>query len=137
MEYEKLNVNLKDIAQKALNTALDSLDNGKNTFSPFLIYEKDKKVKLKRFQSGNSAEAFNMALEYIEDMEDAPFAIALAYMDDVTLKDGRFPAIMINIYGDEEDSGYSYGQIYKIEAGAIMLLNKIMFLGNIRNALLF
>jgi hypothetical protein len=76
-----------------------------------------------------------MAEEEIEDLDEE--TVVLIYQNKIQLNDGNFDAIVSQIYNVEEDSGYSFGLIYKIEDAKIKFLNSRIFLGNVRNCLVF
>ena len=76
-----------------------------------------------------------MALEEIESLDEE--TVVLIYKDVIKLNDGSFDGIISQIYNVDEDSGYSFGLLYKLEDHKISFLNKRVFLGDVRNCLIY
>ncbi|MBB6499899.1 hypothetical protein [Pedobacter cryoconitis] len=136
MEYNNLTPELKETAEKAIDIALDILKTKTEKFHSFVIYG-EKKNKLERFITDSDDDALEQAIEFIEEIDDNSSAVVYAYQDEIKLKDGKEAAIVMNIYGDEEDNGYSFAQLYRYADNKIQLSDEKLFLGNIRNVLIF
>ena len=135
MNYNNLNIKLKNMTEKAINIALDSLENG-NQLYPFVVFGIDGK-SLQRFIVESADDAYNLAEGFIEEIdEESPIAI-LTYYDKLKFKDGEYDAIIIQAYDEDEEDGYSFGQLYENTDNKIRILNKKYFLGKIRNILIF
>ncbi|MDO3425579.1 hypothetical protein QWT87_11830 [Chryseobacterium sp. APV1] len=131
MEFEELEQELQSEIEKAEEIAIENIQNGVD-FSPF-IYFGEKNIK--KLKADSLDEAIEMAEEEIEDIEEE--TVVLIYKNNIQLNDGNFDAIVSQVYNVDEDSGYSFGLVYKIEDNKIKFLNKRVFLGNIRNCLIF
>lgn len=70
------------------------------------------------------------------EMEDTNITVLL-YQDDIELKDGKITAIISQLYEFDEDNGYSFGLGFKVLKDKIKLSNERVFLGEIRNFLMF
>lgn len=131
MEYSNLRDELKHAVEIAEELAIESIKNNVD-FSPY-IFSGDKQIR--RFFSDSLEDAIENAIEEIENMEEE--TVVLIFKDTIALKDGSFDAIVSQIYNDDEDFGHSFGLLYKIEDNTIKFLNKRVFLGEIRNCLIF
>ncbi|MBT2621198.1 MULTISPECIES: hypothetical protein [Chryseobacterium] len=131
MEFEDLEQELQSEVEKAEEVAIENIQNGIN-FSPF-IYFGEKSIK--KMVADSLDEAIEMAEEEIEDIGEE--TVVLIYKNNIKLNDGSFDAIVSQVYNVDEDSGYSFGLVYKIEDSKIKFLNKRVFLGNVRNCLIF
>jgi hypothetical protein len=131
MEFEELETTLQSEIEKAEEIAIENIQAGMN-FSPFIIFgEKE----IKKFKADSLEDAVDMALEEIESLEEE--TVVLIYKDVIKLNDGSFDGIVSQIYNVDEDSGYSFGLLYKIEDNKIRFLNKRVSLGDVRNCLIF
>jgi predicted SnoaL-like aldol condensation-catalyzing enzyme len=135
MEYQLLNEKIRIQTEKALDLSIDSLSNGQS-FSPFVLYGKEGD-KLERFFAESLDQVIEAAVEFIEDIEDGSKIVILCFMDKVKLNDGTFDAVITQIYGSDEDKGYSFGHVYKIDNDKLQFLNKVIYLGDIRNCLVY
>lgn len=134
MEYTHLSPSLQAAAVKAENIAIEQIQSQRD-FNPFVLYG-DSLDKLDRIQTRDTDEILEAAEEIIANIDDSETAV-LVYQDNIMLNDGTFDAIVCQIYNVDEDFGYSFGQIYRISEGKINLLNKRVFLGEVRNLLVF
>ncbi|MGN7824006.1 hypothetical protein ACTJJB_28030 [Chitinophaga sp. 22536] len=134
MEYTDLSPSLQAAMEKAENIATEQLQSLRD-FNPFILCG-ESLDKIERIQSRETDEMFEMAEEIIGEMDDSETTV-LTYPDTIMLNDGTFNAIVCQIYNVDEDFGYSFGQIYRIDAGKINFLNKRVFLGEVRNLLVF
>lgn len=135
MEYEKLDQALKTRAEEAINMALDLLSLSL-PIMPFILYGQANN-KLERFQLDDLEEAIELANEFIDEIEDGTRVAILCYLDMVQLNDGDFKAIIVQVYSTDEDTGYSFAQVYQLIENNIQLSNQKIFLGAIRNVLVF
>lgn len=135
MIYNDLNDKLKIKIENAEKLAIESISNN-NTFSPYIVYGKDMK-KIKRLISNSIDEAIDIAEVVIDEISDETETAILVYKDKIKLNDGTFNAIICQVYDDDEESGYSFGQIYKIINSKLSFSNERIFLGEIRNLILF
>ncbi|RAV29187.1 hypothetical protein [Sinomicrobium soli] len=131
MEYTNLDKRLQLVIEQAEELAIESIQSG-SEFSPYIFYDEK---KIKRIVSNNLEEAIDIAEDEIENMNSK--TVVLVFHDIVKLNDGSFKAIISQLYDEDEDSGYSYGLLYKIENSRIKFLNKRVFLGEVRNCLIF
>lgn len=131
MEFEDLEKYLQSEVEKAEEIAIENIQNGVD-FSPF-IYFGEKNIK--KVIADSLDEAIEMAEEEIEDIQEE--TVVLIYKNTITLNDGSFDAIVSQVYNQDEESGYSFGLVYKIEDNKMKFLNKRVFLGNIRNCLIY
>jgi hypothetical protein len=131
MEFEELETKLQSAIKKAEEIAIENIQAGID-FSPFIIFEEQ---EIKKFKADSLDDAIDMALEEIESLEAE--TVVLIYKDVIKLNDGSFDGIISQIYNVEEDSGYSFGLLYKIEDNKISFLNKRVSLGDVRNCLIF
>jgi len=128
MEFEDLEKDLQAEVEKGEEIAIENIQNGVR-FSPF-IYFGEKNIKKMIADSLDE-----MAEEEIESIDEE--TVVLIYSNKITLKDGSFDAIVSQVYNVDEGSGYSFGLVYKIEDNKMKFLNKRVFLGNVRNCLIF
>jgi hypothetical protein len=91
--------------------------------------------EIKKFKADSLEDAIDIALGEIESLEEV--TVVLIYKDVIKLNDGSFDGIVSQIYNVDEDSGYSFGLLYKIEGNKISFLNKRVYLGDVRNCLVF
>lgn len=131
MQYEELEKELQLEIEKAEEIAIGYLQERIN-YSPF-IYFGDNNIK--KFIADSLDEAIELATEEIEGMDEE--TVVLIYKETIELNDGDFDAIVSQIYNVNEDSAYSFGLLYKIESDTIKFLNKRVFLGDIRNCLIY
>ena len=124
MTYEKLNIEIREFTNEGIEIALDLLKSDTSDIAPFVITKNGLDKKLKKFFGTSKNEAIESAEEFIEEIEETPDLAMLIYKDKIKFKDGDLDSIILHIYGAEEESGYSYGQAYKIENGNIILLNE-------------
>ena len=135
MKYSELSDRIKSAIEKVENIATEEIA-GNSVFHPFLFY-KGKVNNLRRLMVDSIDEAIDLTEELIQDIEEDIDIVILTFKDKIELNDGIFDAIIYQIYDTDEDNGYSYGQIYEIKDGKIVFFNKKIFLGNIRNLLIF
>lgn len=135
MKYSELNNRIKTVVEKAENLAITGISNDID-ISPFLVYGGNSD-KIKRLIVDSIDEAIDLTEEELEELEEETNTVVLTFKDKISLKDGTFDSIIYQIYDTDEDDGYSFGQIYKIENGKIVFLNEKVFLGKIRNLLIF
>jgi hypothetical protein len=131
MEFEELEASLRSETEKAEEIAIVNIQEGIN-FAPFIYYPEK---NIKKIVADSLNDALEMAEEEIENLEQD--TVILIYRDTVKLNDGSFDAIISRIYDVNEDSGYSYGLSYKIEDSKLKFLNKRVFLGEVRNCLIY
>ncbi|NTD97592.1 hypothetical protein G6M26_08765 [Agrobacterium tumefaciens] len=131
MEFEELETKLQSAIEKAEEIAIENIQVGID-FSPYIVFEEK---EIKKFKADSLDDAVDMALEEIESLEEE--TVVLIYKDVIKLNDGSFDGIISQIYNVDEDSGYSFGLLYKLEDNKISFLNKRVFLGDVRNCLIF
>jgi len=131
MKFEELETKLQSAIEKAEEIAIENIQLGID-FSPFIVFEEK---EIKKFKADSLDDAIDKALEEIESLEEE--TVVLVYKDVIKLNDGCFDGIISQIYNVDEDSGYSFGLLYKIENDKISFLNKRVFLGDVRNCLIF
>jgi len=131
MDFEDLEKELQSEVERGEEVAIEYIQSGVQ-FSPF-IYFGEKNIK--KLVADSLDEALEMAEEEIEDIGEE--TVVLIYKNKITLNDGSFDAIVSQVYNVDEESGYSFGLVYKIEDNKIKFLNKRVFLGNVRNCLIF
>ncbi|WP_108867172.1 hypothetical protein [Aquimarina aquimarini] len=134
MKYSDLDKKLQEAIEKAENIAIENIKEHQS-FMPFILHG-EKMNKVKKIVSKNIDEIIDIAEEEIAEMEDSDIVI-LIYQDIIRLNDGDVNSIVSQVYGFEEDSGYSFGLGYRIGKDKIQFLNKRVFLGEIRNFLMF
>jgi len=131
MQFEELETTLQSEIEKAETNAIENIQAGVN-FSPFIIFgEKE----IRKFKADSLEDAIDMALEEIESLEEE--TVVLIYKDVIQLNEGCFDGIVSQIYNVDEDSGYSFALLYKIEDNKISFLNKRVSLEDVRNCLIF
>ena len=106
------------------------------SFSPFIIYGKEFN-KPERLMVNSIDEGIDIAVEFIEELSDGSEIVIFCYNEKIKLADGDVDAIITQIYGADEENGYSFAHAYKITNNEIVFLNKVIFLGNIRNFLVY
>ncbi|TNH02267.1 hypothetical protein [Testudinibacter sp. TR-2022] len=131
MEFINLKDDLKKSVEQAEEYAIINLQNNVK-FSPYISFGEK---KIQKIIADSVDEAIEIAQEEIEDLDEE--TVVFVYKDKIQLTDGTFDAIITQLFNEDEESGYSYGLAYKIENGKISFLNKHIFLGNIRNCLVF
>ena len=135
MKYKELKKDIKNTIEKAEEIAIKNLSEDIE-FSPYYIYGENSN-KLKKLIASNIEEALEIAEETIEEIDDETETVVLIYKEKVKLNDGTFDAIVSQVYNIDEDSGYSFGLLYKYSNNKIEFLNERVFLGNIRNLFMF
>lgn len=135
MEYLKLNKDLIKQAENAVKIASDFMLKSQ-FFSPFIIYGKESN-KLERLITDSIDKALDAGVEFIEEIDDNSEIVIFCYNEKIKLNDGNLDAIVTQIYGVDEETAYSFAHGYKIIDKQIVFLNKIIFLGNIRNCLVY
>jgi len=131
MEFLELKKELKQAVEQAEEYAIASLQSS-NDFFPY-IFSGDKKIK--KIIEDTIDDAIEIAHEEIEDMEEE--TVIFVYKEAIELADGKFDAIVTQVFNDDEDHGYSFALIYRIINNKISFLNQRVSLGNIRNVLIF
>ncbi|QJB31151.1 hypothetical protein HF324_07145 [Chitinophaga oryzae] len=134
MEYTDLTSSLQAAATKAENIAIEQIQSQRD-FEPFIL-SGDSLDVMQRIKTRDMDEILDIAEELLSASDDSETAV-LAYKDSITLNDGTFDAIVCQIYNVEEDNGYSFGLLYQIVNDNIRFLNKHVFLGKVRNLLIF
>ncbi len=119
------------MVEQAEEIAIGYIKNGIK-FHPY-IFTQDKKIE--KILCDSLDEAIDEAVEKIEAMNDE--TVVLIFYDKISLKDGNVDTIVSQIYNEDEDKGYSFGLGYKIEDGNIQFLNRRIYLGDIRNCLVY
>ncbi|KAE9526287.1 hypothetical protein [Testudinibacter aquarius] len=131
MEFINLKYDLKKSVEQAEEYAIINLQNNVE-FSPYIsLGEK----KIQKIIADSVDEAIEIAQEEIENLDEE--TVVFVYKDTIQLTDETFDAIITQLFNEDEECGYSYGLVYKIENSKISFLNKHIFLGNIRNCLVF
>ncbi len=125
MEYITLNNEIKIVIEKAEEIAISNLKNGIE-FHSYLIYGKESD-SIKKLISDSIEETIELAEEIIEKIDDDTETVVLIYKEKIELKDGLFDAIVSQVYNMDEDNGYSYALIYKVENDKIKFLNNHLF----------
>ena len=131
MEFIDLHDNLKQAVETAEQYAIMSIQNGVN-ITPYLSLGENKIQKIIAEDIDTAIEA---AQEEIEDLDAE--TVVFIYNDTLELADGTYEAIVSQLFNEDEDNGYSFGLAYKREDKKIVFLNKRVFLGNIRNCLVY
>ena len=131
MEFVNLKDDLKKSVEQVEEYAVINLQNNMD-FSAYISLGEN---KIQKIITDSVDEAIEIAQEEIEDLDEE--TVVFVYKDTIQLTDGTFDAIITQLFNEDEESGYSYGLVYKIENGKISFLNKHVFLGNIRNCLIF
>lgn len=138
MDYNNLSEEIRKFVDEVSNVAVGYLKKGE-MFSPFLASRHDGKNKMNKYQGGSLDKALELAENDIQNLT-ADICV-LTYIDTITLKDkgkeSKSTAIIFQIYGMEEDNGYSFALVYKFEGDRFFVANEKVFLGNIRNILIF
>lgn len=128
---KKLNPNLQAEVEKAEEIAISYiLSNIK--YSPFISFGN---THLKKFVADTLDEAIDAAVDEIENLEEE--TVVLVFHELIRLHDAKLDGIVSQVYNVDEDTGYSFGLLYKIEEGKIEFLKNRVFLGEIRNCLIF
>jgi len=136
LDYNKISSELKKVSEKPIEIALDIISTENSELHSFVIYGKNSD-KLERFACNSGDEALDAAIEFIKEIEDGSENVVYVFKETIELNDGEFDAIVVHVYGIDEDSGYSFGQLYRINDQKIQLMNEKVFLGKIRNVLAF
>jgi len=131
MQYGELEKELQLEIEKAEEIAIGYIQKHID-YSPY-IYFGDNNVK--KFVADSLYDAIELATEEIEDMDEE--TVVLIYKETIELNDGNFDAIVSQVYNVNEDSAYSFGLLYKIESDTVKFLNMRVFLGDIRNCLIY
>ncbi|WP_312076434.1 hypothetical protein [Chryseobacterium sp.] len=131
MEFKELSNKLQAFTIDAEEYAIKAIQENIK-FSPYIFLGSR---KMKKIIAENLDEVVEIATEEIEELEEE--TVVLIYHDKVKLNDGEFDGIISQIYDIDEDSAYSFGLLYKIESNTINFLNKRVFLGKVRNCLIF
>jgi hypothetical protein len=131
MEFEELPLELKQSVEDAETYAIAATQDN-TLFSPYIFLGSN---AIQKIIADDIDEAIEMAQEEIEAMGEE--TVVFVYRDIVKLADGSFDAIVTQLFNVDEDNGYSFGLIYKIADDKISFLNKRIFLGNIRNCLVY
>lgn len=132
MNFTDLRKDLQQMVVDAEEYAIKSIQES-NDFTPYIYTEGN---KLKKIITDDLEEAIETAHEIIEEDIEEETAI-FVYNDCIEFKDGEITAIVLQIFDFNEDFGYSFGLGYNIENNTIKFLNQRVFLGNIRNVLIF
>jgi hypothetical protein len=135
MKYQQLESSLQKQTEYAVKMASDLLTKNKS-FSPFIIYGKEHN-KIERLIVDSIDKAIDAAVDFIEDIDDGSEMVILCYNEKITLADGIIDAIITQIYGVDEESGYSFAHGYKIKEDEIVFLNEAIYLGSLRNCLVY
>ncbi|AZA98273.1 hypothetical protein EG359_01045 [Chryseobacterium joostei] len=131
MEFTALRNELQQAIAQAEEYAIGNLQES-ITFSPY-IFLGEKNIR--KILADNIDKAIETAQEEIEDLTQE--TVVFVYSDVVKLADGECNAIVTQLFNEDEDNGYSYGLLYKMENNKITFSNQRVFLGNIRNCLIF
>lgn len=131
MQYEKLEKALQLEIEKAEEIAIGYIQERIN-YSPYIYFGEN---NIKKFVADSLDEAIETAIEEIEGLDEE--TVVLIFKEVIELNDGSFDAIVSQIYNIDEDSAYSFGLLYKLEDNKIMFLNKRVFLGEVRNCLIY
>lgn len=136
MDYYKISSELKKVFEEAIEIALDTVSTENSELHSFVIYGKNSD-KLERFACDSGDEALDAAIEFIEEIDDGSENVVYAFKETIELNDGEFDTIVVHVYGIDEDTGYSFWQLYRVNDHKIQLMNEKVFLGKIRNVLVF
>lgn len=131
MQYEELEKALQIEIEKAEEIAIEYIQESVNYY-PYIYFGEN---NIKKFKADSLDEAIDMATEEIEGMDEE--TVVLIFKEIIELNDGSFDAIVSQVYNVDEDSAYSFGLLYKIEDNKIIFLNKRVFLGEVRNCLIY
>ena len=131
MEFIDLKDNLKQAVEEAEQYAIMNIQNG-FTIIPYISLGEN---KIKKIIAGDIDTDIEVAHEENEDLNTE--TVVFIYNDTIKLADGNCQAIVCQLFNEDEDNGYSFGLAYKIEDKKIVFLNKRVFLGNIRNCLVY
>lgn len=131
MKFKELREDLQKLVLLSQEYAIKCLEFD-NHFSPYIFIEENKIQKL-------LINDLDIAIEEGQDIiSDLDIATGiLVYQDIVSFKDGDVDAIVVQIHDLDEDNGYSYAQGFKRENDRLLFLQEHIFIGNIRNCLVF
>ena len=131
MEFIDLNENLKQAVEEAEQYAILCIQNGVNII-PYISLGEN---KVQKIIADDIDTAIEIAQEEIENLNTE--IVVFIYNDTIKFADGTCEAIVSQLFNEDEDNGYSFGLGYKIENNKIVFLNKRVFLGKIRNCLVY
>lgn len=131
MNFNDLRQDLQQIVVDAEEYAIKNIQKS-NDFDPYIYIEGN---KLKRIIADDLDEVIDTAHEIIEDIDEE--TVIFVYSDSLEFKDGVLDAIIVQVFDSNEDFGYSFGLGYEIKNNIISFLNKRVFMGNLRNVLVF
>jgi hypothetical protein len=131
MEFIDLNDNLRQAVEEAEQYAIMNIQSGV-TINPYISLGEN---KIQKIIAEDIDTAIEVANEEIEDLNTE--TVVFIYEDTIELADGNCQAIVSQLFNEDEDNGYSFGLAYKIEDKKIVFLNNRVFLGNIRNCLVY
>lgn len=135
--FDSLDPTRRKWIQDAFDLALGGLAPGHANFAPFVVELEEGERSLTRFQAEGTTSAFDAALEHVEELESTPDAVLLVYPQKIHMMDGSFDAVAVNLYEDDAETAWSYGQLFAWKDGQIQQLKKVLALGEVRNALVF
>lgn len=131
MKFTELREDLQKLVLSSEEYAIKCLKQ-ENTFYPYIFIGENKIQKL-------LIEDLDLAIEKGQDIiSDLDIATAiLVYQDIISFRDGDIDAIVVQIHDMDEDDGYSFALGFKRESDKLFFLNEYVFIGDIRNCLIF
>lgn len=131
MEFIDLKDDLKQAVDEAEQYAIMCIQNEVNV-TPYISFGKN---KIKKIIANDIDTAIEIAQDEIEDLNTE--TVVFIYIGTIKLADGNCKAIMSQLFNVDEDNGYSFGLGYKFDNNKVVFLDKHIFLGNIRNCLVY
>ncbi|WP_250254285.1 hypothetical protein [Chryseobacterium sp. Marseille-Q3244] len=131
MKFEELNPVLQAEIEKAEEIAIGYIHSNIK-YSLFISFGN---THLKKIIADTLDEAIDAAVDEIENLEEE--TVVLVFHELIRLNDTNLDGIVSQVYNIDEDTGYSFCLLYKIQEGKIEFLKNRVFLGEIRNCLIF
>lgn len=131
MKFEELNPTLQAEIEKAEEIAISYIRSNIK-YSPFISFGN---THFKKIIADTLGEAIDAAVDEIENLEEE--TVVLVFHELIRLNDTNLDGIVSQVYNVDEDTGYSFGLLYRIKEGKIEFLKNRVFLGEIRNCLIF
>jgi len=131
MKFIELREDLQKLVLLSEEYAIKHLEQ-EDTFFPYIFVEEN---KIQRLLIEDLDVAIEEGHDIISDL-DIDTGV-LVYQDLISFSDGDVEAIVVEIHDMEEDNGYSFALGFKREGGKLLFLNEHVFIGNIRNCLIF
>ncbi len=134
MEYSNLDAKQQEFLDEFVMLAAESIDDA-GTFTPFAAIRVNGETELQRFVGDDDDLNYRAAMNFILDADPQPDIAIAVFPGRLKINEEIENTIMAQLYLPGVESGWLYGQVFRVEDDEISLLGETMYVQELVNVL--